>query len=168
MTFPTFDLLFPIVLAIHNVDEYRRCDDFIRAFHPSVAPKLTTRRVVRDGAILLTITVAILSVLTYTYNSAALVTISKVAIFALMLNGIGHCILSLKRRTLVPGTLSAVILILPYSAFAIVIMHTRLGDSFWSLLPYMAFGALTAPVAILIFLWVSYGLSRLTQREQMG
>ena len=168
MTFPTFDLLFPIILAVHNIDEYSRCDDFILAFHPRLSAKLRTRRVIRDAAILLTLAVGMLTALTYIYKSAVLITISKIAIFALLLNGIGHCVLSIKRRTLVPGTLSAVILILPYSAVAITIMHTSLGDSPWSLVGYAIFGALTAPLAILIFLWISYGFFWLTERAQKG
>jgi hypothetical protein len=37
MTFVALNLLFPIVLAIHNVDEYSRYDDFIRAYHPRLS-----------------------------------------------------------------------------------------------------------------------------------
>jgi len=47
MTFAAVNLLFPVVLAIHNFDEYSRCDDFIRAYHPRLGEKLATRRVFR-------------------------------------------------------------------------------------------------------------------------
>ncbi|MGC9292817.1 MAG: HXXEE domain-containing protein [Acidobacteriaceae bacterium] len=161
MTFDALDLLFPIILAIHNIDEYSCYDDFVRAFHPRLAKKLTTRRVIRDAAILLTLAVAVLGALTYVYKGAVLTMISKVAIFALLLNGIGHCVLSIKRRALVPGTLSAVALVLPYSVIAIVIMRTSTGDTFRSLFCYALFGALSIPLAVLSFLWISYGLSQL-------
>jgi len=32
MTFAAFDLLFPIVVAIHNFDEYRGYTDFVRSY----------------------------------------------------------------------------------------------------------------------------------------
>jgi uncharacterized protein with HXXEE motif len=166
MTFAAVNLLFPVVLAIHNFDEYSRYDDFIRAYHPRLGRKLSTRRVFRDALILLTSAAAGLGALTYVYQSAGLLTISKIAIFALLLNALGHCILSLKRRELVPGTLSAVALVLPYSAVAIVIMRASLGDSFRSLFRDAIFGLILAPLAILSLLWISYGLSRLTANPE--
>ena len=164
MTFDAFNLLFPVILAIHNIDEYARHDDFFLAHHSRLAKKLTTRRVIRDAAILLTLTVALLDVLTYVCKADVLMTISKISIFALMINGIGHCVLSLRRGTMLPGTLSAATLVLPYSVIAMVVMRTNLGDSSWSLLRFAAFGALAAPLVIIFFLWISYGIFRLVAR----
>jgi hypothetical protein len=156
LPFDVLQLLFPAVLAIHNLDEYCRRDDFTRAFQSWLSAKHVRRSVIRDAAILLTLAVTTLCVLTYLYRSAALLTLSKIAIFALMLNAVGHCFLSLKRRTLVPGTISAVALVLPYSILAITIMRTNLADSTVSLFFYAACGALAAPLAIMGFLIVSY------------
>jgi hypothetical protein len=166
MTFVAVNLLFPVVLAIHSFEEYSRYDDFIRAYHPRLGKKLATRRVFRDALILLTLAAAVSGALTYAYKSAVLLAISKIAIFALLLNALGHCILSLKRRELLPGTLSAVALVLPYSAVAIVIMRASLGDSFWSLFRDAMLGLILAPLAILSLLGISYGLSRLTADPQ--
>ena len=83
-----------------------------------------------------------------------------------MLNGIGHSILSVRRRRLLPGTLSAVTLVLPYSAIAIAVMRADLGDSAGSLLRSVAFGALAAPLAIAAFLWLGYGTDRLVARPE--
>lgn len=166
MTFAAFNLLFPVVLAIHNIDEYSRYEDFVRAYHSRLAQRITTRRIVRDAAIMLTLTVAMLAGLTYLYQSAFLMMISKIATFALMLNGVGHCALSLKRRTATPGTLSAAALVLPYSVIAVAIMRTGLGDSYSSLCNYAIYGALTIPLATLSFLWIGYGFTRLTAHTQ--
>jgi hypothetical protein len=118
--------------------------------------------------ILLTLAVAVLTCLTYIRQSPILVTLSKVAVFAIMLNGIGHCILSLKRRKLAPGTLSVVALVMPYSFIAIAAMRTSLGDSFASLLPCAIYGALAIPLATLSFLWIGYGFAYLAARTQNG
>ncbi len=166
MTFAALDLLLPVVLAVHNVDEFSRCDDFIRACPARVGGKPATRRVVRDAAILLTLAVTVLSGFTFLFKGAALTTISQVAVFALLFNGIVHCILSAKRRAMIPGTRSAVILVLPYSVLTVVAMRTDLKDPVWSLLRYALFGALTAPLAILSFLWLSSLLSRLAVHLQ--
>ena len=161
MSFTALNLLFPVVLAVHNLEEYSRYDDFVRAFHARWPAKFTARPVMRDAAVLLTLAVAVLDGLTYFYKGAVLVALSETAIFALMLNGAGHCILSLKRRSLIPGTLSAVALVLPYSAIAVASMRTSRGDSIRSLLVYAVLGGLATPVAVALFLSISYGFSQL-------
>ena len=81
-------------------------------------------------------------------------------------NGIGHCVLSLKRRKLAPGTFSAVVLVMPYSLLAIASMRASLGDSLSSLITYAIYGALVIPVSTLSFLWLSYGFVYLAARTQ--
>jgi hypothetical protein len=161
MAFVDFILLFPVVLAIHNFDEYRGYDDFVRAYPAWLAQKLT-RRVVGRAAILLTLAITVLVVLTYIYRSDLLLTLSKIAIVALGLNCVGHCLFSIKRHAFVPGTLSGLTLALPYSVIAVVMMGTSLGDSSWLLFAYATIGAVLTPIAIGAFLWISYALSRLT------
>ncbi len=159
MSFPALNLLLPAILAVHNLDEYCQYDNFVREFYGRLPKKLTTRRVFGGTAVLLTLVVLLLSALTYSLRSGTLVMISRVAMFALMLNGIGHCVLSLKRRTWVPGTLSAITLILPYSVVAILATYSS-GNSFLSLFRYAALSAITAPLVITACLFISYGFSR--------
>ena len=159
MTFAAFNLLLPIVVAIHNIDEYRGYTDFVRSYPAWLVEKLT-RRVIGWAAILLTLAVTALAVATYFYQKDVLLMASKIAIIGLALNCIGHCFLSLKRRALVPGTLSAAILVLPYSAIAVYMMRTDLRDSFIGLLGYAAFGVIATPLAIGAFLWMGYVLAR--------
>jgi len=155
MTFTAFNLLFPIVVAIHNIDEYRGYTDFVRSYPTWLAKKLT-RRVVGRAAILLTLAISVLAVLTYFYQTDVLLTLSKIAIIGLALNCVGHCILAVKRRALVPGTLSAAILVLPYAAIALALMRTNFNDSYMAVFGYAASGAIAAPVAIGAFLWIGY------------
>lgn len=69
MTFDYLVLLLPIVLAIHNVDEYRRFDDFVKTFHRWLGPRVLYRLVVFSAATLLTFAVAVLCALTFIYRS---------------------------------------------------------------------------------------------------
>jgi hypothetical protein len=162
MTFAALNLLFPVVLAAHNADEYRRYEDFVREYHGRLSARLATRNVMRNAAILLPIVAAALAVPTYAWNPTALMTIARIAIFALMLNAIGHCALSVKRRSMLPGTVSAIALVLPYSLVCLFAMRTQLGDSWWFLLRCAALGAIATPITVFLFLWMAYGLSRLT------
>ncbi len=96
MTFIVVYLLFPLVLAIHNVDEYSRHGDFVRIYHSRLAAKLTSSSAIKLALIWLTLAAAVLSVLTYAYPHPLLLMVARIALFALMLNGLGHGILSLK------------------------------------------------------------------------
>ena len=158
MTFAAFNLLFPIVVAIHNIDEYRGYTDFVRSY-PAWLAKRLTRRVLGWAAILLTLAVTALAVATYFYQSDVLLIVSKIAVIGLGLNCLGHCFLSLKRRALVPGTLSGAVLVLPYSVIAVFLMRTDFRDSFLGLFGYAAIGAIATPVAIGAFIWLGYLLA---------
>jgi hypothetical protein len=70
MTLVNFSLLFPVVLAVHNIDEYNRYDDFVRSYPSWLAQKLT-RPIVRWAAVLLTLAAAVLVALTYFYRSVS-------------------------------------------------------------------------------------------------
>ena len=166
MALEWINLLLPIVLAVHNADEYARYDDFVDAYHPRLTKKLTSRPVIRNAVTLLTVVVALVAGLAYVYKGGVFVTICKVAIFALLLNAISHCVLSLKRHRILPGTVSAALLVMPYSIAAIVIMRSDCGDSYWYLFSLAAVGAITVPLAIMLFLWLGYGISRWEARKQ--
>ena len=94
MTFAGLNLLFPVVLAIHNADEYSRYDEFVGAYQGRLARKLTARPAVRNAATLLTLSAAVLDMLTYVSQSYRWMAIARVAVFALMFNGLGHCVSS--------------------------------------------------------------------------
>jgi hypothetical protein len=161
MTFPALNLLLPAVLAVHNIDEYSRYDQFVRLYQRRIPERFTTRRVMRDAMILLTLTAAVISALTYLFRTPALLSVSKIAVFALMLNAIGHCVQSLTKRRMMPGILSAITLVLPYSIAAIMLMRSQLGDSVSSLLGFTLAGAITIPLAGGIFVLWGYGVSQL-------
>jgi len=162
MTFAALNLLSPLVLAAHNADEYRRYEDFVREYHGRLPAKLASRSVMRNAAILLPIAAAAIAVPAYLWRAPTLMTIARIAIFALMLNAIGHCALSLKRRSMLPGTHSAIALVLPYSSVCVFVMRTQLADSWWFLVRCAALGAVAVPLAVFSSLSISYGISRMT------
>ncbi len=58
MSFGILSLLLPFVLAIHNLEEYSRYEDLVRASYERLPKKITTRRVIRFSMLLLTFSVA--------------------------------------------------------------------------------------------------------------
>ncbi len=164
MRFVAVNLLCPVVLAIHNAEELARYDDFVRVYRSRWTERLISRRVVRRAAWLLTGGVAVVAALAYSRRAPAAVALAKVVVFAMMTNGIGHCVLSLTRREVAPGTISAAVLVFPYSLMAIAAMRADSGDSLWSLLRYSACGVLMMPAASLAALCISRGLDSLAPR----
>ena len=164
-------LLFPIVLAIHNLDEYLRYEEFVSAYQSRLPTRLTAQPAIFWAVTTLTAAVAFICVGAALSKSQALLLISKVSIYALMLNAVGHCLLSLKRRRWLPGTRSACILVLPYSLIALIVMRTGAGDSPALMLRYALLGAITIPLAVGGFLLVGYGIASLRvpvrSREQL-
>jgi hypothetical protein len=158
-------VLLPLLVAVHNVDEYARYDDFVRAYHSRFLAKRVSRPAIRYALIAVTLVVAVIAGLAYVHKGGIYVALCNVTIFALMENAIGHCVLSLKRRTLIPGTLSAAVLVLPYSIVAIVSMRADLATSYSSLLLFAASGAVAMPLFIVGFIWLGYGISRLRIRH---
>jgi hypothetical protein len=161
MAFDALVLLFPIVLAIHNLDEYAQYDDFVSTYHPRLPAKLTARPAVFWAAIALTIAAALLCLSAFVWQKPVLLLAAKVSICALLLNAIGHCLLALKHRKVLPGTRSACALVLPYALIALVVMRTSVGDSTSAIIRYAVLGAITIPLAVVIFLLVGNGIARL-------
>ena len=164
-------LLLPIVLAIHNLEEYLQHEDFINTYHPGLSARLTARPATFWAITTLTAAVAFICVVAVLSKNQALLSISKISIGAVMLNAVSHCLLSLKRRRWVPGTRSACFLVLPYSVIALIVMRTGAGDSPALMLRYALLGAITIPLAVGGFLLVGYGIASLRvpvrSREQL-
>ena len=154
-------VLLPLLVAVHNLDEYARYDDFVRAYHSRFLAKRVSRPAIRYTLIAVTLFVAVIAGLAYVDKGGIYVALRNVTIFAFMENAIGHCVLSLKRRTLIPGTLSAAVLVLPYSIVAIASMRIDLASSYLSLSFLAACGAAAIPLFTIGFLWLGYGISRL-------
>lgn len=161
MRFQVLNLLFPVILAIHNFEEYIGHDRFAQVYHRRLPRGLTVRPVVRNALIALTTAAAALCVVTYLIPSRLLLAASKIAVWALALNGLGHCLMSWRRRTWLPGTVSACALVLPYSAAAVWVMHVGARDSATAIGLYAAMGALAGPAVALAFLGMGHGLARL-------
>jgi len=158
-------VLLPLIAAVHNIDEYSRYDDFVRAYHSRFLAKQVSRPAMRYTLIAVTLFVAVIAGLAYVHKGGIYVALCNVTIFAAMENAIGHCALSLKRRTLIPGTLSAAVLVLPYSIVAIASMRADLATSYSSLLLFAASGAVAMPLFIVGFIWLGYEISRLQIRH---
>jgi hypothetical protein len=161
VTFDVLVLLFPVVLAIHNFEECIQYQQFSEAYQWRFPESLRARAVIVGAATALTLAATGIFVAVLIWRTPLLFTFAKVSICALLLNAVGHCLLSLRRGKWLPGTRSAAILVLPYGVFAVIVMRTMVGDSTLNLLRYALLGALTIPLAAAVFLPVGLAISKL-------
>ena len=150
-------VLFPLVLAVHNVDELRQYDEFARIYHGRLPKRFVTKSVMQGAAILLTGAGVVLGVLTGVYRTPILVDASVVASLALMLNAFSHMFVSLKARALTPGTLSALLVVLPYGILVMYVARLP-----WeTILRFTVLGLMIAPAAVALFLLLGYAVTSL-------
>ena len=83
MAFTTLNLLLPVVLAIHNLDEYRHQDGFAGGPPGAIAKRFTSRQKIRDAMLLLTFCAALLALAVLITPDRTLIAAASVATFAL-------------------------------------------------------------------------------------
>jgi hypothetical protein len=164
MDIATLTLFFPFILGIHNAEEYLRYDDFVRDYHGRVPARFLRRPVIRNAGVLLTLGAAAVCLLALLSQSEVLGQVFVVATFALTLNALGHIVMSLRRRSITPGTVSAVMLVLPYSALVIVVLRATTDASWRWMLRMAGLGALLIPLAVAVFLLLGYAVWLLQRR----
>jgi L-asparagine transporter-like permease len=164
MSFPALYLLFPVVLAIHNLDEYFASRHRTQQSRPSWLMRYYQSEVARLAMMLLTVASVVVAVLNYVERDGKLNTVAELSVFALLFNAIGHVIVSLKARSFTPGTRSALIFVLPYSVLAIAAIRRGSGFSVTALWPVAIAGLVALPVAILVALAVARGLQSIARR----
>lgn len=151
-----FILLLPLVLAAHNAEEYVQLPHFAQS--SGLPARLRSRPVVGSAMVLVTLGAAALAIAGCFTERPALLTAIRISIFALGWNALGHAALSLLQRTLIPGTRTAIVIILPYTAAAFVQAESR--NSLGHLAALVLAGAAALPAIILVVAILAYALSR--------
>lgn len=140
------------MLAVHNVDDCMRGNEWMRVYRVG---RMGTRCAVR--ALVVGMVLAAIWVAGMAYETGGWVWASRAPVFAMLLNGLGHGLLSVKRREVVPGTVSAALLVVPYAVLTAVSMLGEPGSSPGLLLGYAALGAVGMPVVIALCLALGSG-----------
>jgi hypothetical protein len=167
MNIATLSLVFPVILGIHNAEEYLRYGDFVRDYQGRVAARFLRKPIIRNAGVLLTLVAAVVCLLAWLSHNEVLTEIFVVATFALALNALGHVVMSLRRRSITPGSVSAVMLVLPYSVLVIVVLRAATDASWRWILCMAALGALLIPLAVVVSLLLGYA-AWLLQRRLRG
>jgi hypothetical protein len=146
-------LALSVAAAVHNLEEWRGYEKWAHAFHGRLNARLNNRRVCGIALILLSAALLILGLAEFAEGPGWTTAYSRVAVFALLVNALGHCAKSAKTRELVPGTISAVALIMPLSLIAIYVMRRDYGDSGETLALSFLAALAVLPIAVYGSLW---------------
>ncbi|MGO9863506.1 MAG: HXXEE domain-containing protein [Terriglobales bacterium] len=159
-------LILGLASALHNLEEWRGFEDWVsdyhmRDYHMKLSVKFNDPRVFKLALIFLSTLVLTLGILECLAGPGWLTILSKIVVFALLLNAIGHCCLSLYKQRLVPGTISALFLIIPLAATGIYIMHRDFGDTTAAMSLYLIASLAILPIAIYGGLWAGFAMKSL-------
>lgn len=156
MRFGTLILLLGLAAAVHNLEEWRGYEQFVKAYHQRLSLRLSNRRVFGFALILLSVILLVLGVVEWAEGPGWATMCSRVVVFALLVNAVGHCAQSLRKRQLVPGTVSALLLLIPLASIAIYVMRRENGDSETTLILSFLASLAVLPLAIYSSLWAGF------------
>lgn len=136
----TLGLFIPIILTVHNAEEYFAFEEMDKLpFFPC-----RERRVFLRALILLTLFASLIAFANYWMQGWQFMT--TILVLALLLNGMQHLLSSLWLKRVVPGTYTAAFLLIPYALLYLWAFSREstfgVGDLFyWSLLSAMFMAA---------------------------
>jgi hypothetical protein len=159
MNFSTLMLLLAAATAAHNMEEWQGYTEWVTVYHSRLNARFKDRAVFRFALILLTVLVLAVALAHYWTGRATV--LCKVIVFAILLNAIGHCIVSLYKRRIVPGAITALFLIIPLASAEIYVMVRVFADNFARLAAYAVLSLVLTPVAVYGSLWGGLGAKRL-------
>lgn len=161
MRFGTLVLMLALAAALHNLEEWRGYEKFAQAYYKRLNVRLRNRRVFGIALIFLSVAVSVLGVVEFVEGPGRTTIYSRVLVFALLVNALGHCAKSLRTRQVVPGTVSALLLIIPLAFVAIYVMRRDLGDTAATLSLSFIASLAVIPIAVYGSLWGGFAANRL-------
>ncbi len=156
MRFGPLVLVLGIAAAVHSLEEWRGYEKFAQAYHTRLNVRLNNRRVFGVALIFLSIAVLVLGVLECAEGPGRTTMFSRIVVFALLVNALGHCAQSVRRRQLVPGTVSALFLIIPLASIALYSLRRDYGESEATLIVSFLASLAILPIAVYGSLWGAF------------
>ena len=150
-------LLLPIIFVIHNIDEYLSYSRLVDYYFKFIDPKLKDPKVFLYAVSILSIVVVLIVWVSYFYCNKITKFLTMIVFFSIF-NAIQHCIHSLFFRKILPGTITSILLIIPYSIIFIINMKNGSIFEFKDFLLYGILSVIVMKISILLSLKISYWL----------
>jgi hypothetical protein len=166
VSFGAVFLALGVAACLHNLEEWRGYEEFAHTYHGKLNVRLRNRRVFGFALILLSAAVLILGAVEFVEGPGRTTTFSRIVVFAFLVNALEHCARSLITRKLVPGAVSAALLIIPLALIAIHAMLRDFGDTGATLILSFLGSLVIMPIAIFGGLWSGFLANRLLAATQ--
>ena len=151
-------LLLPVIFVLHNIEEYLYYDKFTNYYPKFVDQKFNDQKVFLVAVSILSVAVALIAGLDYCFSNNIIKHLTVIVLFSVFINAIQHCICSLFFRKILPGTITSVLLIIPYAIIFITTAKLELNFGFKELISYGIASIFVMIISILISLKIGYWL----------
>ena len=151
-------LLLPIIFASHNIEEYLSYDKFADYYGKFIDQKFNNSKVFL-GAISLLSAVTTLTVgLNYFSSNRITNVLTRVVFFSMFFNAMQHSMSSLFFRKILPGTITSMSLIIPYSIIFMMNLRKKSNFELKDFMLYSVTSIIFMRISILASLRFSYWL----------
>jgi len=157
-----YPLLLAAIFLVHNLEEYIFFDRIPKFRY---AKKIFNRKSFLFSIVVLSLLVVFFSVWDYLSSNPIVRNVNIIVLFSLTINAIQHGLLSIRFRRVIPGTISALFLVLPVSALYFMRLYELKSFDLWSFVEYLALSPAVMVILLLITLWFG---NRLTRRDKHG
>ncbi len=149
-------LLLPVVFILHNIEEYRSFEDFKAFYFKTIHVKLRHRKVFGFALLILTLLVSLICIANYLATNSFLGFATTIVAMSLLINGIQHSVCSCLARKLLPGTISAIFLLIPCSIVYLAFLEKETQFGISSIISWSLVSVVSMFVSIHISLWIGY------------
>ena len=146
-----FSMLLATVFLLHNLEEMIFFDRMPKFQY---AKKIFNRGSFLFSIVVLSLLAIFFAVWGYLYRSPIVQNVNIIVLFSLTINAIQHGLLSIWYRRIIPGTWTALFLILPISALFFMKLYELKALSCWSFVGYLVLSPAVMIALILITLWI--------------
>lgn len=160
MSIKIYALILAAIFIVHNVEEYLSFDEMKKMGFKFLGKNRVTRGAFLFAITFLSLLVVLLSVLNYLFDNDLFQKANTIVLFALTINALQHVIASIWHRRVLPGTLSAAFLILPFTVFYFIKHQEAMK---WDFLGYFEYAIVSIAIMVLSIygsLWLGIWTTR--------
>lgn len=153
-----YPLLLSTIFIIHNLEEALFFDQMPNIH---IFKKIMNRRSFLFSISILSLFVLVSALLNYFLENRAMQRINLLILFSLAINSIQHLVLSFWHRKLVPGTVSAALLMFPCALIYFFALFSKRKLDVFTFIEYLILSPFVMGIAIISTLWLgSYLFSK--------
>ena len=149
--------LLPILLFFHNAEEYYYFNNFPRQYMKLFSTRLHNKNIFFYALFIIQLAVTLILIISYTTTNLFYNHLVIVINCAIIINIVQHAMGSLIFRCMMPGTWSALILLLPYEVAYITSVQTNI-------LIYLCIALVVTPLCIYISLCIGHFIDKIVKR----